>query len=227
MGVAMANIEQDLLYDLHNYNASLKNREIFLHNHYGASDENPGVEYRMSNAFLKNIRALDTLNNNPILIHMHSIGGEWADGMVIYDAIINCHSYVTILAYGQVESMSSIIFQAADLRLMMPNSYFMSHFGSSNAAADYLNVQNWVKYEKYLCDTMMKIYAEKCIKGKYFKDKFKESNSIDKVKKFLFNKLKDGDWYLNAEDTVFYGFADGVLSSRKYPDIVTVKQMPE
>ena len=61
---------------------------------------------------------------------MHSVGGEWSDGMAIYDAISMSRSYITIIAYGQAESMSSIIFQAADRRLITPNTYFMSHYGS-------------------------------------------------------------------------------------------------
>ena len=45
---------------------------------------------------------------------MHSVGGNWNDGMAIFDAIELCQSYVTIIVYGQAESMSSIILQAAD-----------------------------------------------------------------------------------------------------------------
>ena len=103
--------DKDLLYDLHNYGANVDTREIFLHNHYGANDEdNPGVEYKMSNTFLKNMRALDIKSDKPITIHMQSVGGEWSDGMAIYDAISMSRSFVTIIAYGQAESMSSIIF---------------------------------------------------------------------------------------------------------------------
>jgi len=215
----MNNSEQDILYDLHNYSSSLKNREIFLHNHFGSSEENPGVEYRMSNTFIKNVRALDTDNNKDILIHMHSIGGQWPDGMAIYDSITNCKSYITLLAYGQVESMSSVIMQAADTRIMMPNTYFMIHLGSSSAHGDYLNVQNWIKYEQYICDIMLEIYASSCVKGKIFKDKYGNSNNTTKVKNFLYKKIKDGDWYINAQEAVEYGFADGVLGDRKYTNI--------
>ena len=46
--------------------------------------------------------------------------------------------------------------------------------------------------------------------GKYFKEL---GYSQDKVKRFLYRKLKAGDWYINASDTVLYGFADKVLTS--------------
>ena len=46
--------DKDLLYDLHNYGANIDTREIFLHNYYSSDEnENPGVEYKMSNNFLK------------------------------------------------------------------------------------------------------------------------------------------------------------------------------
>jgi ATP-dependent protease ClpP protease subunit len=219
------NDNNDILFDLHNYSASLKNREIFLHNHFVADDGNPGVEYRMANTFIKNLNALDRQNHNHILIHMQSVGGEWSDGMAIYDAITNCQSYITILVYGQAESMSSIILQAADTRIMMPNAYFMSHYGSTDAGGEYLSVQNWVAYEKHICQTMLDIYANQCVNGKFFKDKYGDKLSNTKVKNFLNTKLKQGDWYINAEDTINYGFADGVLGDRKYPNMKSIKDI--
>lgn len=206
--------DKDLLHDLHNYSCNLETREIFLHNYYNASDDvNPGVEYKMSNMFIKNIRALEIKSQNPILIHMQSIGGEWNDGMAIFDAISMSKCYITMIAYGQAESMSSIILQAADRRLITPNTYFMSHFGSTETGGHYLNVQNWVKYEKYLCDIMLDIYAEQCASGKYFKQKYGKNPPLSKIKNYLNTKLKSGDWFLNAEDAVYYGFADEVIKT--------------
>ena len=54
---------------------------------------------------------------------MQSIGGSWGAGTSIYDAIASCKSYVTIVVYGQAESMSGVILQAADNRLMSPSSH--------------------------------------------------------------------------------------------------------
>lgn len=212
----MNNVDKDLLYDLHNYNANVDTREIFLHNYYSSeADENPGVEYKMSNTFLKNIRALEIKSDKPITIHMQSVGGEWSDGMAIYDAIAMSRCHVTIIAYGQAESMSSIIFQAADRRLITPNTYFMSHYGSTAAGGEYQSVQNWIRYEKRICDIMLDIYAGSCIGGQYFKEKYGSYPDTEKVKLYLSRKLKSGDWYLTAEEAVHYGFADEIIDSWK------------
>ena len=123
----------DMLQDIHSYGATLNSREIFLHNFFsGTEDDNPGVDYRMANSFLKSIRTLENKSSDPITIHMNSIGGSWPDGMVIYDAIAMSKCYITIIAYGQAESMSSIILQAGDERLITPNAYFMAHYGASS-----------------------------------------------------------------------------------------------
>ena len=121
----------------------------------------------------------------------------------------NC--YITIIVYGQAESMSSIILQAADERVITPNSYFMIHYGSSSASGDYLNVQNLAKYEQAICDKMIDVYSSVCINGKFFKDKY--GTNVSSVKKFLHRKLKQGDWYLDPQESVFYGFTDKVIQS--------------
>lgn len=204
--------EPELLKDFHEYGANIGTRDIFLHNHYHAEDnQNPGVEYRMSNTFIKNLRALDMRSNANITIHCHSIGGEWADGMAIYDAIQMCRSYVTMIIYGQAESMSSIFMQAADYRYMTPNAHFMCHYGSSDINTDYLSAMNQAYYEKRIADVMFNVYAGRCVEGKFFYEKFGKKPSVKQVKQYLIRKLKSGDWYLNAEEAVYYGFADAII----------------
>ena len=202
----------DILQDMHSYGACLQSRDVFLHNAFGPDDENPGVDYRMANVFLKNLRMLERKNSDPIMIHMNSIGGSWTDGMVIYDAIQMSKCYISIIVYGQAESMSSIILQAADERLMTKNSYFMAHYGSSASEGDYLSSMNWMQYEKHICDTMLEIYASTCVTGEFFKEKYVRPD-IKKVKNFLSKKLQDGDWYMTAEQSIYYGFADKILKS--------------
>lgn len=203
----------DMLQDIHSYGATLNSREIFLHNFFsGTEDDNPGVDYRMANIFLKSIRTLEKKSSDPITIHMNSIGGSWPDGMVIYDAIAMSKCYITIIAYGQAESMSSIILQAGDERLITPNAYFMAHYGSSSVGGDYLSSQNWINYEKHICNTMLDIYANSCITGKFFQEKYTKPD-IKKIKHFISKKLQEGDWYMTAEESVYYGFTDKVIQT--------------
>lgn len=216
------NVQIDTLNDIHNYGIDLRNREIWLHGYVANTDEDPGVDYRMASTFAKNIRILDTINNLPIIVHMHSIGGNWNDGMAIYDAIRMTKSHVTIIAYGQAESMSSIVLQAADKRIMTPNSYFMCHYGSVTFSGNLLDVQSAIDQEKKCTEKMMDIYVESAKNGKFFKENV-QNISNQKIKNYIKRKMKDGDWYLSANEAVYYGFADGVLTYRHYKNIDSLK----
>ncbi|MDB4490275.1 ATP-dependent Clp protease proteolytic subunit [bacterium] len=194
--------------EIHDYGIDIEQRVLFLQNKED-SGENSGVDHRMAQQFLRNIKILESHSEEPIVIYMQSIGGCWYSGMGIYDAIKNSTCKTVLVAYNQIESMSSIILQAADKRVVMPNCWFMCHYGSSFISGDYLSSQNWAKVDKVNCDTMVEIYAAKCIKGQYFKDR---EYSLSQVKSYLKRKMKDGDWYLNPSEAVSYGFADNVFS---------------
>jgi len=215
-------LNSDTVSDIQSYGVDVKNREIYLHGYLSNTDEDPGVDYKMAATFYKNIRILDKLSREPIIIHMHSVGGSWNDGMAIFDAIQLAKSYVTMISYGQAESMSSVILQAADKRVMMPNSYFMCHFGSSGYSGNYLDVQKGAAFEKRITELMLDIYTQSCLKGKYFKEQYTEP-TFEKVKNYLKRKLKDGDWYLDANESVYYGFSDLVLNTRKFNSIDSLK----
>ena len=209
------------MVDLHSYCISVETRELYLHGHVGDLEEDPGVEYRSAALLIKNLRFLDSQSHDPILIHMHSIGGYWQSGMAMFDAIKACQSPVNILSYGQAESMSSIVLQAAKTRILMPNSYIMAHYGSTEIVGDHLEAQAQAKYERVICDMMMKIYAERVVKSQFFKDEHSGGDER-KAQNYLARKLKNGAWYLEPEDAVYYGFADHVLGGRKYKTIDSI-----
>ena len=82
--------------------------------------------------------------------------------------------------------------------------------------------QKGAAFEKLQTETMLDIYAEGCKDGKYFKEHYSEPD-FDKVKSYLKRKFKDGDWYLDANEAVYYGFADLVLNTRKNRTIDSLK----
>ena len=97
------NIISDLeLQSLHVHNLDIKNREIFLHAHMDGDVDN-GVDYRSAVIFEKNLRYLNLLSHEPILIHMHIPGGDWEDCLGIYDAIKFSKAKTIILAYAKVQ----------------------------------------------------------------------------------------------------------------------------
>lgn len=200
--------DNDIITEIHAYGIDTKNREIYL-NEFDDSGESAGVDHRMLQTFIKNINILSGMKESPITIHLQTIGGCWYAGMGIYDAISKCQSDVNIIGYSQVCSMGTVIMQSANKRLMYENSVFMCHFGSTDLSGDYLSAQKYSQLDKANADKMLSIYASKCSEtGEFF---IERGYNVSKTKQYIKRKLKDGDWYLNAEEALHYGFIDEVL----------------
>jgi ATP-dependent protease ClpP protease subunit len=210
-----------ILDDLNNFSVDYKNREIFIHRYFNNSEEDD-VENKMSSMFIKNIRALDQ-KVAPILIHLNAGGGgEWEQGMSMYDAITFSESYITVLIYGYACSMSSIIPQAADFRVMMPNSYMMCHYGSETIDGNHSNNIKYFELCKKLSKKMVDIYASKIQYSPFVKEK-KAKNPLKYAETFIRKKMEGDDWYLTAEDALYYGLVDKILGSNEYPNIRSLK----
>ena len=197
---------RDTIGEIHTYGVDVKNREIYI-NEYDDSGETAGVDHRMVQNFIKNINFLKNQNKEPITIYMQTVGGCWYSGMGIYDAIKNCKCKTTIVGYSQVCSMGTIIMQSANRRLVCPNSVLMVHWGQSEISGSFLSSQNLDHFEKQLGLEMARIYSEKCVKGKFFKER---EYSLSKVKAYIKRKLDKGDWYMTSEEATSYGFIDGI-----------------
>lgn len=212
------------LSNIHIHNIDLKNREIYLHSYISENDEEPGVDYRSAIIFEKNIRYLNTLSIEPILIHMHLPGGMWSDCLGIYDAIKFSKSKTILLAYGSVESASSVILQAADLRVLMPNTNVLIHYGSFSITEEHSKAAaSSVQWNERECDKMVDIFTEKCCVSEIAKNKnWKKMMAKKHIISQLANKC---DWILTASEAVEYNFADGVFGSKRFNNIEELKNI--
>ena len=207
--------------DIHNFSIDVKNREMYLHSHIDGQEEG-GVDYRAAVTFEKNIRYLNTLSNDPILVHMHLPGGDWQDCLGMYDTIKTSKAKVIILAYAKAESSSSFLFQAADLRILMPNTNVMIHYGSFSMDGEHSKAAvAGIQWNEKECDKMIDIFTDRCMESELAKQKnWKKMMARKHIVSQLANKC---DWILTANEAVEYGFADGVLGSKKYPTIELLK----
>lgn len=196
----------------HAYNLDIPNREIYLVGEESEPQEGyeePGIEYRTANRLIRNLRLLTTDDNyKSILIHLKSCGGSWEEGMAIYDAIKACPTRVVIVNYTHARSMTSLILQAADWRVMMPNSYFMFHDGTFGTDGHWPAVKSQVRFTEQVADpTMMNIYIESLQHKGVHKEKTRSQ-----LKAMLRRKMdRESDVFLTAEQAVEWGFADEVF----------------
>lgn len=212
---------EQLIGDIHSYNINHHTREIYLHSIAGTTDDEPGVDYRMATSFVKNLHILSQQSRKNILVHMHTIGGNWLDGMAMFHAIRLINAPVTILAYAQASSMSGILLQAADNRILMPDCEVMIHYGSIALSDNSMAVKSAIDMNEMYCERMLTIFARRAINGEYFKNK---DFTLEKTKSYIDRKIKQkSDWYLTAEEAVTFGFADGILGEKRCENINKIR----
>ena len=156
------------------------------------------VDDDMFEMLAKNLHALDT-KSGEITIKLMSEGGSVTVARGIYDLIRGCKNVVRIQCYGEVASSATIILQAADRRIMAPNSKLMVHVGEEGAPRskprdmDRL-VQEHRVDEKWMEDIYLKKIKEK--KPRYTRKNLKA--------------MLEYDTYLNPKQALELGLCDEI-----------------
>jgi len=112
------------------------------------NSEESGVDFEEAKNAIKNIHILDSINHKQITIILNDIGGDEYHGFAIYDALKKAKSPIKIIVYGQAMSMGSIILQAGNKRLLMPNTESKS-------------AESWGRESKRIREQMYQIYYSK------------------------------------------------------------------
>lgn len=195
----MARINRDDVDKLYDYDIYIPSRTIYVGSTEVDLDGNEsGTDAKMAERLIKALHLLDQ-KNEPITIIMNNIGGSWYDGMAIYDSIKACQSHITIKVFGVAMSMGSIILQAADERVMSPNSRFMIHYGTMGYDGHSKDFERWAEENKDINHSMEQILLDK---AKLVNPSFTLGDLQDLLKH---------DTFFSAEETVKMGWADRVL----------------
>lgn len=192
---------------IHNYGIDPRNRIIYMNSESDNENGESGVDYLMAKKFIKNLDYLNSLSSEPIVVKTNNCGGCWFYGMSIFDAIKESSSPVDIYAKSWARSMSSIILQAGRKRVLSKNTAFMVHYGEYSDYGDWRKVKNGMSFYDNLNKTMFDIYASRCVGSSGF-----SGMSESDISSAIESKVKSlTDWWLTAEEAVFYGFADEIL----------------
>jgi ATP-dependent protease ClpP protease subunit len=204
----------DALYYIHEYNIDPEKREIYLfpnEEYIEGPDPNdePGVEYSMTSRFIKNMRILMSLSDEPILVHMKTCGGDWVEGMAMYDMIRACPNHVTVLSYTHARSMSSLVLLAADRRVLMPESMFMFHRGEAALVGTSTQVDTQYEQQKLADERMVEIYVAALRESERF-----AGMTDKKIAGWVRQRMREKeDVYLTAAEAVAHNFADEVFGA--------------
>lgn len=204
----------------HDYGIMLDGRELF---YYGEVDG----DGELGNHFLTNMRILISKSSTkPIIIHQHSLGGDWACGMMIFDAVVTCPCPIVFVCHGLAASMGSIIpmscIQHPDAYIInMPNCDWLIHDGTTGIlpSLTYKQSRSWGEWEKRTRDIMINLYVKACRRGKFHKGR-----SEKQIKAYIKRQLDSKeDWWLTPEEAVEHGFADAVLGDKDFETIQVIK----
>lgn len=168
----------------------------------------PGVEFRMANRFIRGLDVLSGMDDKmPITVSMKTCGGMWEEGMAIYDALMAVPNPITIVSYTWARSMSSIILQAANKRVLMPHSVFMFHEGTYAVAGTVKQVRTDMEFSHRTGDQMTDIYVEAMKRGGKAK-----AWSRKRIRDWLLAEMDHKEEvFLTAKEAVDWGFADEIF----------------
>jgi ATP-dependent protease ClpP protease subunit len=127
--------------------------------------------------------------------------------MAIYDAIRAYPAKATILAYAHARSMSSIILQAANKRVLMPHCVFMFHMGTYADFGTQKEVESNLEFFKRHNTTMVDIYAMRMKERGLL-----SAHTLQYIKRWIRERMdkKENVW-LTAKQAVDYGLADEIF----------------
>lgn len=137
-----------------------------------------------------------------ITVKLNSPGGDVYHGMAIYDLLLSIPGKLTIEAGGYVMSAASIILQAADERVLLPNAAIMIHDGEEAIQGKPEDVRAWIKYQDTQAEMMYGVYASRSGKAPE-----------------VWRKLCKRDTIFTAEEAVAAGLADRVKAAKTFPAV--------
>jgi len=148
-----------------------------------------------SDIIVSKLLAMNLLNKKePIYLEINSPGGGVAEGMSIINAIARIDAPVITIVSGQACSMAALISIVGDKRFMFANSYWMQH-STSDIVGDY--IQYIKDRTKFLVEFESR--TEKLLKEK------------TKLSKMDIHKIRNGELWLNAEQSLNKGIVDKII----------------
>lgn len=146
---------------------------------------------------VKNIINLNMNNQeDPIILLVNSNGGLLDVTNSIIDAINFSAAPVWTVNMGNALSGGCLVFLAGEKRFTTKNSWCMAHAGSGGFQGNYSETKEATKVWEMQVKRM----------GEYIM----ERTGLDAK---TYNKYKNKDWYLNADQQIEFGFATDKLES--------------
>lgn len=169
-----------------------------------------------SDANANNLKAqLETANGGDVTLNIASEGGSYFEGLTMASMISTYKGKTTAKGIGIVASAATVVFLAADEKILTKNSFFMIHSAWAGAEGNAKEISKTVELLSKVDEQMVNIYtAQMESKGKLI------NNSIDETKAYVKEMMQAETW-LSAEEAVDLGFADYIMDEAQIQDYNT------
>jgi ATP-dependent Clp protease, protease subunit len=169
-----------------------------------------------SDANANNLRAqLETANGGDVTLNIASEGGSYFEGLTMASMISTYKGKTTAKGIGIVASAATVVFLAADEKILTKNSFFMIHSAWAGAEGNAKEISKTVELLSKVDEQMVNIYtAQMESKGKLI------NNSVEETKAYVKEMMANETW-LSAEEAVDYGFADYIMDEAQIQDYNT------
>ncbi len=144
-----------------------------------------------------------------IIIRLNSPGGNIFEGIEIYNYLKAHESHITVEVTGIAASAASVIALGADKVIMNVGTQFMIHRASTVAWGNDADLEKVVAALKITNGSMIDIYANKT------------GQSNEKIIEWMENET-----FFSAEETIQYGFADGMKETEAISEDIVAKSNP-
>lgn len=143
-----------------------------------------------------NIQEKDNKNPEPIIIYIHSYGGDLEQAFLFCDLCKTSYVPIVTVATGAAMSAGLLIFLSGHRRYAFPHAQLLIHSGSASFSGTAEQIEDAQKsYQKQI--EQMKKYI------------LSQSNITEQ----LYKKNKSRDWYVTGEDMVKLGLADKIVTN--------------
>ena len=158
---------------------------------------NKEIDDECAREIIEKLLKLDMHSHRDITMYINSPGGSVSAGLAIFDTMNMIKSDVSTICIGRAASMASVLLVNGEKgkRYILPNAEVMIHEVSGYSMGKLTEMQDKLKHSKSLNFKLWKILSNKTNK------------SMSEIKKDITRK----DSWLNAKESLKYGFVDKIL----------------
>ncbi len=169
-------------------------------------------------AFRAKLAEIENMNYPEIEVHIRSTGGDVNDALLIYMALGSLtNTQITTKCWGYIASAATVIAQAASegCRLISPNSLYLIHACTCAAEGNSKDLLERARLLENTDERLLRLYMERA---------GLDDDTI--FRDLMFANDSNGRW-LNSEETILYGLADGLIDASPKKDEPQKKSLIE